>query len=178
MCTLRFCRAQPSARLRLARNDKNVWAGLTWQLPACWAHVAVSLVGHYFLCRHFRDWPHSRHLTRLCLQELLEKEVVKFDDLNRILGKRPFESSGLSNMDRFRGELTRGLPKWIAPAGVWEWIDSFRGPGLAVAGLGDLKDDGKDDDDDDDDEDDGKGGGGAKSTWKGWFRGKRYPVAT
>lgn len=123
------------------------------------------------------------------MQTLLRKEVVNLDDLNEVLGRRPFESRELRNIDRFRGELARAA-KALAPAGVWEWIASFRSPGLRLAGVGDAaggdagdedgeRGSGDDDEDDDDDEGGGGGGGGGlKGFWQGLGTGKRYPVAT
>lgn len=117
------------------------------------------------------------------VQELLKKEVVGIDDLQRILGKRPFVNKEMQNIDRFRGEL-RGLGEWVSPKGVWEWIESFRSPGLRLAGVGDAGGDEGDDDgesgdgEDDDDEGGGGGGGGGGLWWQGLGTGRRYPVAT
>ena len=120
------------------------------------------------------------------VQELLRKEVVNLDDLHELLGKRPFESTELRNIDRFRGELQRAASA-LAPAGVWEWIASFRGPGLRLAGVGgadgdegdgDGEAEGGDKGSDDDDEGGSGGGGGLGGFWDGLGSGKRYPVAT
>ena len=119
---------------------------------------------------------------------LLEKEVVGLDDLHTVLGKRPYESRELRNIDRFRGELQRGVGA-LKPAaeGVWDWINSFRSPGLQLAGFGDLGgsdgDEGGSDEeeeggDDDDEGGSGGGGGGPGGFWQSWGSGKRFPVAT
>lgn len=80
------------------------------------------------------------------MQELLKKEVIGLEDLDRILGKRPFATRELQNIDKFRGELQQGMR--ALGGGVWEWIASFRGPGLQLAldgvrgGPADHEDDG------------------------------------
>ena len=127
------------------------------------------------------------------MQELLEKEVVGLDDLRRILGPRPFESAELRNINRFRGELDRAAAA-LKPAGevVWQWIESFRSPGLQLAGAGgtgavdeESGDEGPGDGEDDDDDDSGEGGGGGGGGggglggfWQGIGTGRKYPVAT
>ena len=140
-----------------------------------------------FASRHCQElrYIHVRIINsvRTLLQELLRKEVVNLDDLHELLGKRPFESTELRNIDRFRGELQRAASA-LAPAGVWEWIASFRGPGLRLAGVsgadGDGDGDAEDGDkgSDDDDEGGSGGGGGMGGFWDGLGSGKRYPVAT
>ena len=44
---------------------------------------------------------HRVGLTTLA-EELLEKEVLHGEDLERILGKRPFISAGMTNLERFK----------------------------------------------------------------------------
>lgn len=80
------------------------------------------------------------------MQELLKKEVIGLDDLDRILGKRPFATRELQNIDKFRGELQQGMRALLPGGGVWEWIASFRGPGmqLALDGVGSGVDDDED----------------------------------
>lgn len=48
-------------------------------------------------------------MPRPCaLQALLEKENLNLEDLERILGPRPFKAGGLRNIDRYRA--ARGTP--------------------------------------------------------------------
>ena len=74
----------------------------------------------------------------------MKKEVIGLEDLDRILGKRPFATRELQNIDKFRGELQQGMHAWLPGGGVWEWIASFRGPGLSLAlhGIGGGPEDG------------------------------------
>ena len=139
------------------------------------------------------------------MQELLAKEVLNLDDLDRIMGKRPFTTGELRNVDKFRG-----LPEWLpSSGGVWGWIESFRSPGLphpfpAVDGLSDTQMHGtfeasgsersaRSHHDDDDDDDSGGGGGGKEGGGgtPGWWADeversaskvqdikRKYPTAT
>lgn len=142
----------------------------------------------------------------LCgVQELLTKEVLNLDDLDRIMGKRPFVTLELRNVDKFRG-----LSEWLPTGGgIWSWIESFRSPGLplsfpapAVDGLGGAPMHGfeasdsegsrtRRHDDDDDSSGGGGGGGGGKEGMSGWWADeversatkvqdikRKYPTAT
>lgn len=117
--------------------------------------------------------------TSTVVQELLKKEVLGIEDLTRILGKRPFTTRELQNIDRFRSDL-REFGKRVVPPGIWEWIESFRSPGLAVVrDAGDDGDEGnKENDDDrgDNGNDDGENGGGL--FWGRIQPRGKYPVAT
>eukprot|EP00892_Ulva_mutabilis_P001410 jgi/Ulvmu1/1126/UM106_0043.1 len=135
----------------------------------------------------------KREAVEALAQELLKKEVIGLDDLDRILGKRPFATRELQNIDKFRGELQQGMRAWLPGGDVWEWIASFRGPGVSFAldGAGGALQDG------DDSGDGGTGGGGhrlAESQEEeefGWWadetapdassrraKKQKYPVAT
>lgn len=106
------------------------------------------------------------------LQELLSKEVLNLDDLDRILGKRPFQTLELRNVDKFRGQFSDWLP---SGDGIWSWIESFRSPGLPLAfdipvdhsfeasSSEYSRNSGRDDDD----ENNGGGGGGGKRDEEG-----------
>jgi hypothetical protein len=101
----------------------------------------------------------TSYVQRFVMQELLTKEVLNLDDLDRIMGKRPFQTKELRNVDKFRG-LTQWLP---SSDGIWSWIESFRSPGLPLAFDGPALDDGPTfvSPADDDDEDNSSGGGGS-----------------
>jgi hypothetical protein len=131
------------------------------------------------------------------VQELLHKEVLGLDDLDRILGKRPYVTHELRNVDRFRGELEKTVRQWLpSGGGVWAWIESFRSPGLQIAldGAGATAPPGAGAEDGDDDEPPGGGGraqeGEAAEEFSGWWADeaaqssnegavkRKYPVAT
>lgn len=44
----------------------------------------------------------KKELVQAMAKELLDKEVINFDDVERLLGKRPFISDQVRNIDRFR----------------------------------------------------------------------------
>jgi hypothetical protein len=129
---------------------------------------------------HTQLFSGRQHL--LAIQELLKKEVVGIEDLARILGERPFQTPETQNIDRFRGDQ-RSFGRRVMPPGVWEWIESFRSPGLKSAGVGDegkgddgdKDNEGNDNDKGDDGGDDNNGGG---LFWEQLPSGSKYPVAT
>lgn len=73
----------------------------------------------------------KRPLVEAVAQALLRKEVIGLDDLEQLLGKRPFMTTELRNIDRYRnvGDTAAG-----AVSSVWAWIDSFRVRGRSVTG--------------------------------------------
>lgn len=125
-------------------------------------------------------------LVEALAARLLEKENLNIDDLEAILGKRPFVNREMQNIDRFRSGLTRGLKGLLAPAGdVWAWIAGARAPPslrLALDGA-----DGGGGESGDDDESGRSGGDGAARSgedetprWRdaGGKGARRFPVAT
>lgn len=106
------------------------------------------------------------------------KEVLNLDDLDRIMGKRPFLTLELRNVDKFRGHLSQWLP---TGDGIWSWIDAFRSPGLPLAfdaapgiagsAAGAATSGAAPGDDDEDDGGSGGGGGGEREDASGPFTG-------
>lgn len=54
------------------------------------------------------------------LQALLEKEVLNLDDVEGLLGKRPFESEQMRNIDRYRGMVAEVLEKGVQSPSTFE----------------------------------------------------------
>lgn len=82
----------------------------------------------------------KRSLVEAMAQELLSKEVLSLDAVEAILGKRPFESSQLQNIDRYRhglaAEQQQGAEGAEAEAGAEAAAEEGKGGGGGEGGGG------------------------------------------
>lgn len=79
------------------------------------------------------------------VQELLKKEVLSLEDLHRILGERPFVTTEMRNIDKYRDAGVE--PRVFSPtASIWQWIQkSTTQAGGGGAGEGTASDEDSDD---------------------------------
>jgi hypothetical protein len=76
-------------------------------------------------------WP--RELKLCAVQELLKKEVLSLEDLHRILGERPFITTEMRNIDKYRDAGVE--PRVFSPtASIWKWIQSSQIGGGSKSG--------------------------------------------
>ena len=76
-------------------------------------------------------WRASRCVPRARAQALLEKEVLGLTDLNEVLGKRPFRSAELRNIDRYAGARDPELPVAADAEEADMAVDEAAPPGVA-----------------------------------------------